>query len=407
MPKPQLRAEQGWIFDNFLMLSDNEDVLHPGIMGNRLERGTKFEDLNAVYSKVTGRRSFPKAWAKRAEVLERMAKDAEDRGRLVTARQLYHRAAICYGRAQHLIPIHQNPKKVEWFEGLYRCYDKVVEWSNGTMESHSVEFAPGQKAYITFHKAPDLDGTGDGPKPTIIALPGMDQVKEDVCNPFANEFVPRGMNVCAIDGPGQGACNRDGTWQTENNYERAASAVIDWLVTRDDVDADRIGIFGMSMGSRWGVLIGAADDRVSAVCGQMANVGSFDMIFEQAQPNFKRIFMYMAGYADEAEFDAFVGRLAHLPDVAKDLKVPHLLVAGDMDELCSPEDIAEFRSHLGGPSELWLYEGVFHPMGEVAGQIYPGIADWLLESLTNGRPDGYERTVYVEDGTTLADYDHG
>ena len=31
MAKPQLRAEQGWIFDNFLMLSDNEDVLHPGI----------------------------------------------------------------------------------------------------------------------------------------------------------------------------------------------------------------------------------------------------------------------------------------------------------------------------------------------------------------------------------------
>jgi alpha-beta hydrolase superfamily lysophospholipase len=402
MPKPQLRAEQGWIFDNFLMLSDNEDILHPGIMGNRLERGTKLEDLNAVYSKVTGRRSFPKAWARRAEVLERMGKDAEDRGRLVTARQLYHRAAICYGRAQHLIPIHQNPKKVEWFEGLYRCYDKVIDWSSGTMEKQAIEFAPGQNAYAVFHKAP-----GEGPKPTIIALPGMDQVKEDVCNPFGNEFIPRGINVCAIDGPGQGACNRDGTWQTENNYEKAASAVIDWLVTRDDVDADSIGIFGMSMGSRWGVLIGAADDRVSAVCGQMANVGSFDMIFEQAQPNFKRIFMYMAGYSDEHEFDEFVARLAHLPEVAERLKVPHLLVAGDMDELCSPDDIAEFRGRLGGPSELWLYEGVFHPMGEVAGQIYPGIADWLLESLTNGRPEGYENTVYVEDGSTLADYDHG
>ncbi|MEL0145232.1 MAG: alpha/beta hydrolase, partial [Alphaproteobacteria bacterium] len=395
-------AEQGWIFDNFLMLSENEDILQPGIMGNRLERGTKLEDLNAVYSKVTGRRSFPKAWARRAEVLERMGKDAEDRGRLVTARQLYHRAAICYGRAQHLIPIHQNPKKVEWFEGLYRCYDKVIDWSSGTMEKQAIEFAPGQNAYAVFHKAP-----GEGPKPTIIALPGMDQVKEDVCNPFGNEFIPRGINVCAIDGPGQGACNRDGTWQTENNYEKAASAVIDWLVTRDDVDADSIGIFGMSMGSRWGVLIGAADDRVSAVCGQMANVGSFDMIFEQAQPNFKRIFMYMAGYSDEHEFDEFVGRLAHLPDVAERLKVPHLLVAGDMDELCSPDDIAEFRGRLGGPSELWLYEGVFHPMGEVAGQIYPGIADWLLESLTNGRPEGYENTVYVEDGRTLADYDHG
>ena len=402
MPKPQLRAEQGWIFDNFLMLSDNEDVLHPGIMGNRLERGTKYEDLQAVYSKVSGRRSFPKAWAKRAAVLERMAQDAEQRGRLVTARQLYHRAAICYGRAQHLIPIHNQPNKVAWFEGLYRCFDKVIEWSNGTMTPVEVEFAPGKRAYGVFHRAP-----GDGPKPTILALPGMDQVKEDVCNPFANEYIPRSLNVLAFDGPGQGACNRDGTWQTETNYEESASAMIDWLVAQPEVDAGRIGIMGMSMGSRWGVLIGAHDSRIAAVCGQMANVGSFDMIFEQAQPNFKRIFMYMAGYADEAEFDRFVARLADLKDVAPRLKAPHLLVAGDMDELCSPDDIAAFRRTLGGPSELWLYEGVFHPMGEVAGQIYPAIADWLVESLTKGRPAGYERTVYVEDGTTLADYDHG
>jgi cephalosporin-C deacetylase-like acetyl esterase len=215
------------------------------------------------------------------------------------------------------------------------------------------------------------------------------------------------MNICSMDGPGQGECNFNAVWQTEDNYQKAASKIIDWLVTRDDVDPNRIGIMGMSMGSRWGVIVGAHDPRVKCVIGQMANVGTFDMIFEQAQPNFKRIFMYMAGYTDEAKFDAFVARLAYLPDVAKNLKVPHLLVAGDMDELCSPEDIATFRKALGGPSELWLYEGVFHPMGEVAGQIYPAMADWMLTTLNEGRPKGYNRHVYVEDGKTLADYEHG
>ncbi len=117
--------------------------------------------------------------------------------------------------------------------------------------------------------------------------------------------------------------------------------------------------------------------------------------------------MYMAGYTDENEFDEFISRMDHLPDVAKNLKVPHLLVAGDMDELCTPADIATFRDNLGGPSELWLYEGVFHPMGEVAAEIYPAMADWMLTTLTEGRASGYERTVYVEEGTTLADYEHG
>ena len=402
MPKPQLRAEQGWIFDNFLMLSDNEDVLHPGITGTRVERGFKPEDLKAVYSKVTGRRSFPKAWRKRAAAIERAAQAVEAKGRTVTARSLYHRAALCYGRAQHLIPVHNNANKIAAYEGLYRCYDRVIALSDGAMEKVAVEFSGGQNAHAVMHKA-----AGEGCKPTIVMLPGMDAIKEDVVNPFNNYYAERGMNACAMDGPGQGECNFHAAWQTEHNYEAAVSAVIDWLLQRDDVDADKIGIMGMSMGSRWGVLAAAHDDRVKAVCGQMANVGSFDMIFEQAQPNFKRIFMYMTNHSDEAAFDEFVARLTRLPDAAREVRCPHLLVAGDMDELCSPEDIDTFRSNLAGPSELWLYEGVFHPMGEVAAEIYPAIADWLHTSLQDGRPNGYNRRVYVEEGATLADYEHG
>jgi len=196
MPKPQLRADQGWIFDNFLMLSDNEDVLHPGIMGTRVERGFKPEDLKAVYTRVTGRRSFPKAWRKRAGVLERMAEAAEARGRAVTARGLYHRAALCYGRAQHLIPVHNNPDKIAACEGLYRCYDRVVALSDGAMEKAEIGFGGGHNAHAVMHRAP-----GSGRKPTIVMLPGMDAIKEDVVNPFANPYAERGMNAYAMDGP--------------------------------------------------------------------------------------------------------------------------------------------------------------------------------------------------------------
>ena len=331
-----------------------------------------------------------------------MAKEAEAKGRLVTARRLYHRAALCFGRAQHLVPVHRNPHKDECYEALYRNYDKLIELSNGTMEKVRPEFAPGHNAHAVFHAAP-----GDDPKPTVLILPGMDALKEDVANPFDNDYTQRGMNVCAMDGPGQGECNFNESWLTADNYQQAASAVIDWLVARDDVDADRIGVMGMSMGSRWGVQVGAHDKRVKAVIGQMANVGTFDIIFEQAQPNFKRIFMYMTGYTDEDEFDAHMQTHDHLPDVAKNLTVPHLLVAGDMDELCTPNDIATFRANLADFSELWLYEGIFHPMGEVAAEIYPAMADWMLTTLNEGRTADGRTDVYIEEGTTLADYDHG
>ncbi len=47
------------------------------------------------------------------------------------------------------------------------------------------------------------------------------------------------------------------------------------------------------------------------------------------------------------------------------------------------------------PKEFWLYEGVFHPMGEVAGEVNGAIADWILEALDKGVPSGHDRTIVV------------
>ena len=193
-----------------------------------------------------------------------------------------------------------------------------------------------------------------------------------------------------MDGPGQGESNLNRVWQTLGNYARAGSRVIDWLVEREDVDADRIAVFGTSMGTRYGVEIAADDRRVKAVVGKMANVGPSDVIYHQAQPNFKRIAMYMAGITDEEEFDRFTEeRDTHFFAAGDRLACPYLLVAGDMDELCPPEDVLAWMERLNCPRELWLYEDVFHPMGEVAADVYPAIADWIAEVLDNGLPAGH------------------
>ena len=45
----------------------------------------------------------------------------------------------------------------------------------------------------------------------------------------------------------------------------AGAAVIDWLVEQPEVDASRIGVSGISMGSYWGMRIAAYDERVAAL----------------------------------------------------------------------------------------------------------------------------------------------
>ena len=386
------RANQNWIFDNFVKLTDNEDVLHPGIMGVRIERGFKFADMERVFATLSGRRALPRAWAKVAQRQEQLAVAAYAEGRRVTASQHYHRAALYWGRAQHLIPAHGNPTKIANHGAMMRCYDRVIELMDGAIEKHSVEIPGGQTITCLLHKAP-----GSGRHPTILYTPGMDAAKEDFPNPFNNEFTRRGMNICAMDGPGQGESNINGVWLDVGNYAAAGKSVIDLLTQRDDVDGDKIGVFGTSMGTRYGVEIAAADPRVKAVAGQMPCVGPFDVIFEQAQPNFKRIHMYMTNTYDEAAFDELVDRMqANFVEITRQLAVPYLLVAGDMDELCPPEDIQAFMNSLSCPKELWLYEDSYHTMGEVAADIYPAIADWMWAALTQGMSAGHDKRLNLK-----------
>ena len=392
MRKQAPRASQNWIFDNFIQLTDNEDILHPGIMGIRLERGFKFGDMERIFRNVTGRRAFPRAWAAGAARQEEMAEDALAAGHRVTAAQHFHRAAIYYGRAQHLIPVDGNAKKMSYHASTVKNYDRLIELLDGSVTRHVIPFENGKNLYCLFHKVP-----GDGPKPTVLYQPGMDAIKEDFPNPNNNEFTRRGMNICVMDGPGQGECNINQVWQVVGNYARAGSTVIDMLVERDDVDADKIAVFGTSMGSRYSVEIAAADSRVKAAVGQMANVGPTDVIFNQAQPNFKRIYMYMTNIYDEDAFDKFADEMdANFFASGEKLACPYLLVAGEMDELTPPEDVHAWLDRLNCSKELWMYQDVFHPMGEVAGDIYPGIADWISDVLEKGLPDGHDKRLEIQ-----------
>jgi len=64
----------------------------------------------------------------------------------------------------------------------------------------------------------------------------------------AGQYVRRGMSFIDVDGPGQGGTLREKKLYASPESERVAKAVIDYLVTRTDVDPNRIGLHGSSMG---------------------------------------------------------------------------------------------------------------------------------------------------------------
>ena len=67
----------------------------------------------------------------------------------------------------------------------------------------------------------------DGPAPLVLLLPGMDMYKEDWTKVAQQYYLPRGIAVLAVDGPGQGETNGGGLLVTLDQLRGAISALLD------------------------------------------------------------------------------------------------------------------------------------------------------------------------------------
>jgi dipeptidyl aminopeptidase/acylaminoacyl peptidase len=386
------RSGQDWILDRFIgTLGVN--ALMPGFTSFMVSPivGFNSADLDRIAQRTRGVASMRRSYVRAAEYREGIAREAEAEGYTVTARRHYYQASLAYGFAQYTIQEDRNPKKKEIHDKSQQCYAKVIQFADTPIEKVEIPFGD-EPAYeaSTFPGILHLPA-GQGPWPCVIFIPGTDMYKEQIPNPEDNIFAKRGMACLSLDGPGQGESLlrmlkvRVDTW----NYERAVSAAIDYLQSRPEIDPEKIATFGVSTGSYWSPRAALWEarhgNRIKAAGGLAAQWDpGFITEFEYAQPNFKTNYMYMAGEDSEAEFD----RKAPLHDLREDIKeiqCPLLIVQGEFDELCTPDQLEAIISKAEAPHELRIYEDEFHPLGGVAVEAYEGAADWLKDRL-DGKP---------------------
>lgn len=323
---------------------------------------------------------------------EEVARAAEESGMRETALELYVQASESYRKGQHVIFEDDHPQKIRLHAGLIRCYDRAMALSDYPMERVEVPFE-GQEIQIILHLLPEGEKA-----PCVIYVPGMDQTKEFYPYILQNDVIRRGMHACAMDGPGQGISNLRKIRVAEDNYERAVSAVIDHLATLPQIDEDRIGVFGISMGSYWAPRAAAIDRRIKACAGGSATFSDKRVIFGEASPRFKQIFMYMAGYADEDAFDEMAENMT-LRGCGAEIACPILLATGEFDPLSHLEDAFRFFDEITAPKELWVLENEFHRVWGMQGlgglDLNPWAVDWMRKALQGEIPEGHDKTVYV------------
>lgn len=379
------RNGQKWTLDALLKIG-GWDLLHPESVTYWEGLGYNHGDIQRVFSMVKCGDMLPKAWSQRASEVEAKAAYFEGRGFKETAKAMYSRAAQLYGRAQYSY-FSDDPKKRAYHDKLRKCFDKVISLNATPIERVEIPFE-GKTLYGVLHLPTDAENV-----PCVILCPGMDMFKEDWTFGSQGIYVPRGMATLAIDGPGQGETLLNGCKCTVENFERAVSAFIDYLINRKEINPEKIVLFGTSMGSYWGTRAAAHDHRLKAVATALGCYGPKDVIFNVAQPNFKKNFMYMAGIPDEDEFDQIAEKM-YLGDMMYDIECPFLMIHGEFDELTPVQDVIDEYSKVKSPKELWLIEDSFHCLGAIVQEFFLSVGDWLTARL-NEEPMPADNAVYI------------
>ncbi|MHB1043207.1 MAG: alpha/beta hydrolase family protein [Eubacteriales bacterium] len=383
------RIGQKWTLDALLKLG-GWDLLHPESVTYWEGLGYNHGDIQRVFSMVKCSDMLPKAWSARAAEVEKKAKYFEQRGFMLAAYSMYSRAAQLYGRAQYSY-FNDDPKKRAYHDKLQNCFKKVIDLNPTPIERVEIPFE-GQTIYAILNLPANVNN--ENKVPCVILCPGMDMFKEDWTYPSQNIFVPRGIATLAIDGPGQGETLLNGCKCTIDNFERAGSAFIDYLIERKEIDPEKIVLFGTSMGSYWGSRIAATDHRLKAAATALGCYGPKNVIFNVAQPNFKRNFMYMAGIPDEKEFDIMAEKMV-LGELMDKIECPFLMIHGEFDELTPVEDVMKEYANVKAPKELWLIEDSFHCLGQIVDEFFKSVYDWLNARI-NDLPMSNDRTVYIK-----------
>jgi dienelactone hydrolase len=343
----------------------------------------RFDDISPSFESVAAGR-------------EARAREAEEAGNEITARESYLVASIYYGVAQWPIDevnernLMLNAKKLD-------CYGRYAQRAHHKIER--VEMPMGKHIVPAWLHLP----VGvEPPYPVVIMLPGMDTFKEKLVWGYGDKLLERGFAALAIDGPGQSEALMRGLKVTADNFADAGRACISFIDGRKDLDRDRIGVFGRSFGSYAAtVLSNAIADRLrGAVVGLPCFEPGFNKIFEEASPTYKNRFMFMAGYEeDEGGFDKFIQGF-DLRTRVSNLRCPFMVLGGELDELAPIKYVFEVCKHVPGPVQIVVYKNERHapgrlPSSQLGPHWYAMMADWLSARVRDRQPQETSRYLYV------------
>ena len=319
--------------------------------------------------------SWHTEWTQVARKNEELAAGFEREQRKLTAHEFYLRAADFYRRAVVYMP-DSDPRMLSTFKKLEENFDKA--WS--------VVPPPFERVQIPYegHMLPALFWPGRGKAgsrlPVVYNYGGADGILLRGEDGGAGQYVRRGMSFIDVDGPGHGDMLRHHKLYAPPDSERVAKAVIDYLVTRPDVDPERIGLHGSSLGGYSGPRCATGEKRIKAVAVWSGAYNLIDDIFDYYPPIQDRL-RWLMGAKDLQEAREKIKEFT-LIGRAQKIDCPLLVGYSRDDRVMDPRGALNLYENAVNSPDRSMVDGVGHGEKRFDRRTY--LADWFMKQLKAG-----------------------
>ena len=337
---------------------------------------------------AAGTKAFRETWSKMADKLCHLAAEDEACGRLLSAGEKYLRASSYLLTCERL-QAHGAPGRQALYRRMLEVFTRGRFLTRANCERVEIPYGNAHIAGL-YTRA---EGT-QGPAPVLVQVNGLDSTKEmKFLVGVPRWLAQRGVSSLVIDQPGSGEALRLHGMPAVYDSERWASKVVDWLEQRADVDPQRIGLEGVSLGGYFcpravafeprfacGVVMGANHDWRNVQKRRLDKEGDFPV------PHYWEHVRWVWGAKDMDEFMQ-IAENVHLDGVLDRIRVPFLVTHGEKDSQI-PLKWAHrtYEQLVNSPKrELKIFTeregGAQHACFD--NSINPGhyIADWVAETL--------------------------
>ncbi len=332
--------------------------------------GVNASDFMDVTRSIEHWSDWCSAWSARAAIHEALGRAALAEGHGISAAEHLCRAAVTYHFGKYLFVRDMAQHRAAHAKAI-ECHTLALPHMD----------PPGERVLIPF-EGRHLVGILRKPRgvsspcPVVLMTMGLDSTKEELIT-FEAGFLARGMATLAFDGPGQGEAEYD--MPIRGDYENVAGPVVDWVLTRADLDGERIGIWGISLGGYYGPRSVAGEKRIKAC---VSNCGPYNWgaLWENLPELTRDAFRVRSHSTSEAEARERAFGLS-LEGVASRIECPMMVIAGGLDRLCPPEDARRLASEARGPVTLIEIDDGNHVAHNRPYRYRPQSADWMAAQL--------------------------